>query len=208
MQIGKIPSDKRVYNSKNPEEVWTDNPEEAEKTDKGLQFANRSKKDTGEAGQPSKINHGNFPPQIDALAGGVTISKAVQTTLISLAALRRLRFKGVNSDSETAARTAIAALGVAAIAYQYDMDYDLRSRCLLVPTHSPCLELLARDGSVSEKVSIDRDSANQILSSSAAYAKKLGIGWNSDNLRLKPSPKFCNLIRASRHTSSIEQPSE
>ncbi len=55
--------------------------------------------------------------------------------MISFAALRRLRFKGFDLGAETAARTAIAALGVAAIAYQHETDFDLRSRCLLLPTH-------------------------------------------------------------------------
>ena len=39
--------------------------------------------------------------------------------------------------------TAVAALGVAAIAYQFEMDFDLRSRCLLLPTHPPAVGAIA-----------------------------------------------------------------
>ena len=62
--------------------------------------------------------------------------------MISLAALRRLRFPRHGRDAEIAARTAVAALGVAAIAYQHELDYDLRSRCLLIPEHPPRIELV------------------------------------------------------------------
>ena len=109
----------------------------------------------GRDGHAAGINHGNIPPTIDSAAGGVTISEAKQTTVISLAALRRLRFAGYDYQAEVAARTAIAALGVAAIALQHDMDYDLRSRCLLIPNHPPRLEMVGRDGSAPEVVLIE-----------------------------------------------------
>src|SRR5690606_26521884 len=43
----------------------------------------------GKDGRPSEVNHGNVAPSITA--GGFTIGKAIQTTVISLPALRRLR---------------------------------------------------------------------------------------------------------------------
>lgn len=195
-----------VFNSADPNEVWTDDPERAEKDKNGKPvFASRSDA-SGEPGQPSKINHGNIPPSIDAQAGGVTISKARQVTVLSFAALRRLRFKGFQRNAEESARTAIAALGVAAIAYQYEMDFDLRSRCLLLPAHPPQLELLNRDGSASEGVSLDRRSAAQILSDAASHAASAGIGWETGDIRLVPAPKLIELIRRSREVSAAEQP--
>ena len=141
LQIEKVTSEDRVFNSVDPEEVWTHDSANAERDGKGQPVPASRGSASGEAGQPSKINHGNIAPSIDAQAGGVTISRGVQTTVISFAALRGLRFKGFDRDAESAARTAIAALGVAAVAYQYETDFDLRSRCLLLPTHSPRLEL-------------------------------------------------------------------
>jgi hypothetical protein len=58
-------------------------------------------------------------------------------------------------DAEIAARTAVAALGVAAAALQIENDYDLRSRCLLLPQGKPALEMLGRDGSVVGTYSLD-----------------------------------------------------
>jgi CRISPR-associated protein Csb1 len=45
----------------------------------------------GKDGKPSEGNHGNVTPGITE--GGVTMQKAVQTTVLSLPALRRLRFR-------------------------------------------------------------------------------------------------------------------
>ena len=78
--------------------------------------------------------------------------------------------------------TAVAALGVAAIAYQHEMDFDLRSRCLLIPTHPPRLELLRRDGSSAEVVEVDRSTAARILEDSAMQASAAGIGWETDEI--------------------------
>ena len=61
-------------------------------------------------GRPSEANHSNIPPTITE--GGFTISKARQTTTLSLAVLRRLRFPlsgAADSDraADLAARTAL-----------------------------------------------------------------------------------------------------
>ena len=207
LQIEKVATEDRVFNSKDPAEVWTHDANSAE-VKKGKPVHASRGSDSGEAGQPSKINHGNVAPFIDAIAGGVTISKAMQTTLISFAALRRLRFKGHGRDARTAACTAVAALGVAAIAYQYEMDFDLRSRCLLLPSHPPRLELLGRDGSAHEEVAIEREGAASLVSDAATYASEMNIGWESGEIRLVPAPKLIELIRRSRKVSASEQPAE
>ena len=205
LQIEKVASEDRVFNAADRNEVWTTDASDAE-TDKGKPVYASRGSTSGEAGQPSKINHGNIVPSIDSLAGGVTITTAQQTTLISFAALRRLRFRGFDREAETAARTAMAALGIAAIAYQHAADYDLRSRCLLLPTHAPRLEILHRDGSPADAVELDRNTAAQILSDAAEGAARSGVGWETADIRLEPAPKLLELIRRSRHVASTEQP--
>lgn len=206
LQIEKVVSEDRVFNSADPDEVWTHDSANAERDGNGQPVPASRGSASGEAGQPSKINHGNITPSIDAQAGGVTISRGVQTTVISFAALRRLRFKGFDRDAESAARTAIAALGVAAVAYQYETDFDLRSRCLLLPTHPPRLEFLRRDGSPADDAAVDRESAAEILSAAAADAETNRIGWETGDIRLVPAPKLIELIRRSRKVSATEQP--
>ncbi len=208
LQIEKVSPEDRMYNSAEPNEVWTHDLENAERDKKGKPVHASRGSATGEAGQPSKINHGNIPPSIDAQAGGVTISSARQTTVISFAALRRIGFKGYEREAETAARAAVAALGVAAIAYQHEMDFDLRSRCLLLPTHPPRLELLRRDGSAGEVMEVDRASSAQILEEAAKHAAAVGIGWKLDEIRLMPAPKLLELIRRSQKASRTELAAE
>ena len=203
LQIEKLASEDRAFNSANKDEVWTFDQDAAEKSKGKPVFASRGS-ESGEAGQPSKINHGNVTPTIDGQTGGVTISSARQTTVISLAALRRLRLKGFSRQAESAARTAVAALGAAAIAYQHEADFDLRSRCLLVPTHLPRIELLTRDGSAGEMVDMDREAAATILEQAVQHARDTGIPWVTEEIRLEPAPKLLELIARSRKVAATE----
>ena len=190
-----------AYEHSDPEQRWTLDKDEA------LQEKGKPKT-AGSDGRPSEINHGNIAPSIDALAGGVTISSARQTTVMSLAALRRLKFAGQSDDAVVAARTAVAALGVAAIAYAYEMDFDLRSRCLLIPEHAPSVELVGRDGSTPEIVAIGRDSSAQLVEQAANAAADAGLGWATDEIRLVPAPKLVELLRRSREVSAREDAAE
>jgi len=200
LQIERKAGGDQILVHEDRDQVWTMNPEEAETNKKGPE----RKGD----GTPAEINHGNIAPSIDGTAGGVTISKAIQTTVVSLAALRRLRFPGHEREAEIAARTAIAALGVVSIAYQHEMDFDLRSRCLLLPEHAPRIELLSRDGSSAEVVDLDRTLARELIHQAADHAKKQGIGWEESETRLDPAPKLLELIRKSREVAATKSPSE
>lgn len=197
-----------LYKHQDPAQNWTLDESEAEQDKKKpLKVA--------DSGRPSGVIHGNITPSIDHEAGGVTIEKAIQTTVISLAALRKLHFPTDASGAaltgsariraEIAARTAIAALGVVAIAHQRDFDYDLRSRCLLVPTHEAHMELVPRDGSTPPVFTIDRKAANKVLEEAALECAEAGLAWPSDEIRLVPAPKLCELIKRSR-TQSRQSP--
>ena len=190
-----------VYEHSDPQQMWTLDREEAVQ-EKG------KPKPVGGDGRPSEINHGNIVPSIDSQAGGVTVSAARQTTVLSLAALRRLRFAGHSREAEVAARTAVAALGVASIAYGYEADHDLRSRCLLIPEHSPRLEMVGRGGDSPVLVGVDRGSARRLLSEASARSARAGIGWEDGEIALKPAPKLIELLRRSRNVSAREPAEE
>ena len=190
-----------VYEHSDPQQRWTLDREEAVQ-EKG------KPKPVGGDGRPSEINHGNIAPSIDSQAGGVTVSAARQTTVLSLAALRRLRFAGHSREAEVAARTAVAALGVAAIAYGYEADHDLRSRCLLIPEHAPRLEMVGRGGDSPILVGVDRESARRLLSEASARSARAGISWEDSEIALKPAPKLIELLRRSREVSAREPAEE
>jgi len=195
-----------VFVHKDSAEEWTiDKSEAAAEKGNPKEF---SRKGAEGKGTPAALNHGNIPPSIDALAGGVTMSHAVQTTVLSLAALRRLRFPTTTTGAvistdgrdaaETAARTALATLALAAMVYQRDNDYDLRSRSLLVAKGPLLFEMLGRDGGEAATFRLNRSEVAQLVSAAEQNARQHGLGWQRGPVELKPARKLADLIRASR----------
>lgn len=213
-----------VYRHKN-ELDWTYDPSEAfpevnkgkatgkvalyKKKDKKYVFVDPSE-DIGrhEHGKPSNINHSNIPPQLSKLdsdqkplAGGVTIAFAEQMTVISLPALRRLRFPldgKVSMEANHAGQTVLAALGLCGAVLAAERGLDLRSRCLLWPTAPLTWELLDRPGQTSKPFELDANAAIQLLSEAVKHAKRLGLPWLTEPLKLKPAKKLVELVRKSQ----------
>ena len=154
-------------------------------------------------GRPSEANHGNIPPSISE--GGFTLSKARQTTTLSLAVLRRLRFplNGAatsNHDTDLAARTTLAALGLAAGTLAR-VDTDLRSRCQLFAVQEPVWELLDRPGQSPQEFELSPEDALNLLQEAITGAKKAGLPWEGE-VELTPSPELVELVRRSQELAS------
>lgn len=205
LQMGQFSSDDRVYNSADPEDVWTTEKEDAARDSKGEPEYAARRGTAGEAGQPSKINHGNIAPNVDDTLGGATISRATQTAVISYPALRKLGFRGYAPDQEDAARAVLAALGIAALAYAIEEGYDLRSRCFLIPTKEPQLQTLALNGETARTAAIDSKSAVATFKDAVAIAKELGVTWDTAGLRLTPSKKLITALSNSRANSKASE---
>jgi hypothetical protein len=80
-----------IYQAADSDEGWTLESADA-KTDKGKPLLLDRTGEAREKGRPSQINHGNVIPPIDRQAAGVLIDHATQILVLSLAALRKLRF--------------------------------------------------------------------------------------------------------------------
>jgi CRISPR-associated protein Csb1 len=156
-------------------------------------------------GKPSGVVHGNIAPSLDTRSGGVTARAIVATTVLSFVQLRRLQFPtglggtplGDRDRAEAAARTALAALGIAAAVLGLEDGFDLRSRCVLVPTDVLTFELVGRAGSA-RAVQIGSDDALDLLSAAMAAADEAGIPCRRGELTLRPSAALVDLIRRSR----------
>lgn len=206
----------QIYEAADTEEGWVIDPAAA-KTDKGKPVL-YARKGEGEKGRPSITNHGNVTPSVDPRAGGVRARRIEQVAVLSFAALRRLRFPvdpagapfegEARGRAEVAARTAVAALGVAALAYQHELDFDLRSRCLLVPTGGPNMELVGRDGAEPVPVVASRAIAASLVREAAEAAAQAGLPWSQEDPRLIPAPKLVELIKRSRQIAAIEPEGE
>lgn len=188
-------------------------------------------KDVPDQGRPSVLNHGNVTPDIAyvrdnnnriqyetridergqevkarrRIRGGFTISRAVQTTTLSLAVLRRLRFPlaaAADSDHgvDLAARTALAALGLAAGTLARN-DVDLRSRCHLFAESASAWQLLDRPGEEPAEFVLDPEAALSLLTEAIQAARDAGLPWRGV-IELSPSPELVQLVQRSQELTS------
>jgi CRISPR-associated protein Csb1 len=188
---------------------WTADPSQAAKDDK-----DGSPLKYGKKGKASEINLGNVTPSLthddkesrkEVLNhGGVTFAWAEQTTVLSLAALRRLRFpikggiSGNQSTIDDAARTVLAALGLAAICSLELDGFDLRSRCLL-DGKPGVFELVGRGEALA--FALDADQACELVHFAADEAVALGLPWPLEPVTLRPSADLRLLVQKSRQKS-------
>ena len=146
-------------------------------------------------GAESKYNH-----------GGVSIRFARQICVLSLPALRRLRFpvEG-NGDASLIGQLTLAALGLAAVARQWRSGFSLRSRCDLVPDGSMKIELI-KPGE-SEILSFNSEQAEQLVYECGREAHQAGLPWppvksvppwKDGELTLRPNADLVRVIAESR----------
>lgn len=194
-----------VFQCSDDENDWTIEESEAKRDEKGnpVLFVRGNDKDPKKKGKASSINHSNVVPEVDPFSGGITFDHAVHTVVLSLPALRKLRFattmKGdaLGVDAENAARATLAALGLAAIVHLRERGYDLRSRSLLVPEGALELEVVSPSGD-SFAESISTPEVNRLVRDAAAKVKAAGFAWTRSPIELKAAPKLIELVKRSR----------
>lgn len=203
------PSEAKVKEAKDAKAGAGKQRDAADASGRGKASAAAEPKKYGD-GKPSSINHGNVTPDIvnvrethpslkkgDALPGGVTMDYALATTVISLAALRRLAFPTPGAQApaaHAAARTTLAAMGVLAAALLRRDGFYLRSRGQLVPEGPLEWEVLGDDGSVSGPYTIDSAGAIALFQQAVAAARAAGLPWAAGVHLFKPSADFQKLL--------------
>lgn len=195
----------KVY--KSDEDMWTlDEKQAVKEKNKPVLYGKASK-----AGKPSAINHGNVTPSVskEDESGGVTISEAVQTTVLSLPQLRRLRFPdpetGQSSpERDAAGRAVLAALALYAAALQREEGYFLRSRCHLVPLEPARCELVGATSKEVEPFILTAQAAHAVFEEARQRAKKVGLSWKGGLIDLQPTDKLVELVRRSDEKVKME----
>ncbi len=207
----------KIY--KTPDGSWTLDEAQAKKNKDGKPVGKRV----------SEINLGNVTPDFkryddkknpilrtmheeirngDVLAGGVTIDHAKHTAVISMPALRRLRFpltdKGENDTRNNAARTLLAALALSGLTHMIEQGYDLRSQCLLIPDGDPQFEVVANNGKT-ELFNLNADAADKIYNDAVERVKEFNLPWQEEAIELSPDTKLIELIQKSRDLESEEE---
>lgn len=182
------------------EDGWTLS-EKSAATDKGKPIK------LGKDGKPSEANHGNVTPSITA--GGFTIDYANQTTVLSLPALRKLRFPTKSdgkseADANVVARTYLASLGLLGATLAIETGYDLRSRCILHATETSNWELLGKPGSSPRNYSLDRDDVVSLYKESIKAVRAAKLPIITDEIVLTPSDDLVTLVKKSMELAAAE----
>lgn len=195
-----------VYEDEN--EGWTLDIKSAKKNKKG---------EAVKIDAPSKLVHGNIPPTIEIdsrtkepLRGGVTIDYALQTSVISLPALRRLHFPidgRESADYDYAGQSLLAALALYGLVRMESNGYDLRSGCLLIPVNNAPVEIVMNDGSA-KNLELDSKRAQILLETAIAEARKAGLPWDDKIVTLQPEQRLVDLVRVSRSTRKASKKKE
>lgn len=181
-------------------------------------------------GRPSDANLGGVTPDIAfakdskgnniresdgtfRIKGGFSIEKARRTTVLSLVALRRLRFplngkgQGEQIIANQAARTVLAALGLCAATLVREQGADLRSRCQLFPTGPFIWDLLNEPAKESEHFTLSAENAIEFLNRAVIDAKEKGLPWE-DVIELTPSEELSNLVKKSQEVAAKGEETE
>jgi CRISPR-associated protein Csb1 len=160
-----------------------------------------------DAVSPSEVNHGNIPPDITKPggAGGATIDYAEQTMVLSLPALRKLRFPvegKTTAERDAAARTVLACLALTAATLAAEGGFDLRSRCLLWPTDTMKWELLETPGKAPTEFALTSKAAVQLLGEAIAQAEAQDLVWEKKPIKLTPSLNLVALLKRSQEIAA------
>lgn len=180
--------------------------------DEGAAVKEKSKaKLLGKDGKPSEANHGNVTPSISD--GGFTIDYAEQSTVLSLPALRRLRFPAKsgeksNPEGDVAARTYLAALGLLGATLAVEAGYDLRSRCLLKATNAVVWHLLGKPGEADKPFTLDKAAAIKLYNDALAAVQKAKLPVQLDEITLTPSADLVTLVKKSMELAAADTGTE
>jgi len=202
---------------------WTLDPDKAKKK------PDKQPVPYGKKGKPSEINHGNVTPSLVVQKdkngrpvdksgrptdradewipiGGFTIDYALQTTLVSLPALRRLRFPVEGGNADLPARVALTALALCAATLSGEKGYNLRSQCDLVPEGDLQWELIGIKES--KQYSLTSEQAIELFNKAVEEAKAAKLPWDSKPVKLSPRADLVELVLRSREPGGDEQGEE
>jgi CRISPR-associated protein Csb1 len=161
----------------------------------------------GKDGKPSEANHGNVTPSISP--GGFTIEYAEQVTVLSLPALRRLRFpppsgKKADPKVELVARTYLASLGLLGATLAVHDGYDLRSRCNLVATEPVRWELLGPPGEAPQGYALAADQAVDLFRQAQEACVQAGLPLHLEEIVLTPLENLIALVKKSLELAAAQ----
>jgi CRISPR-associated protein Csb1 len=176
-----------------PDGSWTTDEGEAVKDGKGraAPFGKKTK--------TSELNHSNIPPTV--VDRGVICDRYDMRWSLNGAAIQRQGFG--SQERDVAAHRYLAALGLLARVLAHEDGYALRSRCLLLATEPLKIEVITRDGQISEH-ELDGNAAIELLKEAQAGLQQAGFA-EPKLIQAKPSRRLIGLIAKSREAAPSEE---
>lgn len=175
---------------------WTVDPERAfEAEGEKVRFGKKTK-------DLAELNFSNIPPSIID-HGGVTITYAMQRWVLSLPALRVLRFpekKGQMASEErnNAARTVLALLALCGLSRLWDKGLWFRSGCTLELAAEPQIEIIYGRGRQAERLSFATSDVDKAYLQAITEADKHGLTMRAGPIDLEPGQNLSEAYRRSR----------
>lgn len=154
--------------------------------DKVISEAGKAK--AGARVKSSAVGLGGIPPSLETLAG-VACHTIVRSHVLSLAALRQLRF-GASGGGDAACRALLAALALNGLA-RSDAELVLRANCDLVEAGPTAVTIDQRGGSAAQLSPLTVSTADTLLADALAHAEQAaGVVWNGPVLRIDGNPQI------------------
>lgn len=175
-------------------------------SDRGYETDKKLAAEKGKEYKPSEIGLGSVPSLSER---GAVITEAVQTSVVSCAAARRLRFESEDTAYEDArdraGQTVIVALGLFGLLAQMDSGYYLRSGCDLIPTEEPKLEIIGRTLKNIETCPIMATDALTALQAALNAAEAQGLRWRTTPVIAEADDRLITLVERSRKSVGEEE---
>lgn len=155
--------------------------------------------------RPSEKGLGSVPSLSNT---GAVITEAVQTSLVSCSAVRRLRFErndgSCDDTSDRACQTVIVTLGLYGLIAQMDTGYNLRSGCDLLPEHQPKIEIIGRTLEEINTHEVNADDARKALLEALSTATHQGFTWRKDTIHAEADERLITMVERSRKSKEGE----
>ena len=167
--------------------------------DKIVKAARAADEKSGGSTSASTLGLGGIPPTLEQLAG-VACTRIQRTHVLSLAALRQIRF-GAGPDGDAACRALLAALALNGLA-RANAELCLRANCDLVEAGPTLVTIDRRAGASDTLEPLGIAAADALLAAAIeAAARDAGVAWTGQVLAVDGDPD----IIASADDSSDEE---
>ncbi|MBI2566092.1 MAG: type I-U CRISPR-associated protein Cas7 [Candidatus Schekmanbacteria bacterium] len=146
-----------------------------------------------------------FPRAIASEIVGIDVQTGVRTQS-RIDPLQIPLDKTAEEHRDIAAQTTLAALALCGAMLAQADGFDLRSRCLLVPSSAPRWELIGAAADSVTPFSLSSAEAIALLEQSVAAATAQGLRWARTPLTLQPIPDLVELVRKTRELAARSVP--